>query len=258
MAEADATNVPQDRPSDSPEALEIEIQTIALRDLVPLEDAGIPNARFFTERQYTRLVTNLREDGVLTSVPLVARVEGSAGGSLIILSGNHRVKAAIEAGIERAPCIVVKNVLSRERAISVALSHNAISGQDDPNILSQLYSSLDLAGRMYSGLTDDDLNLLAPLDLSSLSIGAPKYEVLELLFLPGDRETFEQLIGEIEKRAKNHFGIASMHDFNAFFDTVVRAKSSLNIINITAAIRAIVSLANQRLDELDASKEEAE
>jgi ParB-like chromosome segregation protein Spo0J len=41
--------------------------------------------------QFKRLVENIRRDGVLTQLPLVYRGR--------ILSGNHRVRAAIEAGL---------------------------------------------------------------------------------------------------------------------------------------------------------------
>ena len=97
------------------------------------------NARYMKGPQFERLVENIRRDGVLTSFPLVHR-EGKA---LEVISGNHRVSAAIKAGIEESDVIEVTTPLTRQQFVALQLSHNAIAGQDDPNILRSLYDELD-------------------------------------------------------------------------------------------------------------------
>lgn len=55
------------------------------------------NARFMRQETYARLVDNVRRDGRLTSVPFAIR---EPDGRYLVLSGNHRTMAAIDAGLE--------------------------------------------------------------------------------------------------------------------------------------------------------------
>lgn len=112
-------------PSDS---LETRVVRRKLSELTLLE--GHENARYMKAAQFNRLVDNLKRDGVLTSSPLIYKNT--------VRSGNHRVAAAIKAGIAEADCIELLGDVSEERVIGIQLAHNAINGQDDPNILSTI------------------------------------------------------------------------------------------------------------------------
>jgi len=81
------------------------------------------NPRYMTPAQFKRLVKNLEHDGVLTSAPLVYKGE--------VISGNHRVQAAIEAGITDADIIEIISDLTESEKRAIALSHNSISGSTD-------------------------------------------------------------------------------------------------------------------------------
>jgi len=193
--------------------------------------------------QYKQLVSNLKRDGVLTSSPLI--YEG------VVLSGNHRVQAAIDVGIEKADCIEITTKLTEQQKVAIQLSHNSITGQDDPNILSSLYESLDLSFKQYSGLTDEILKI-DDIDISALSVGAPKYEELNILFLPEDLEAFEQRLNELNKKAnKPDVHTARFEDFNAFFDAIVKVKAKFNIHNSAIALSRMVDLALERLEQIE-------
>jgi len=195
-------------------------------------------------RQFNQLVENIRRDGTMTSAPLVYRDT--------VLSGNHRVQAAIKAGILEDDVIELLGDISDARQLALQLSHNAIEGEDDPAILKELVESLDFIERQYSGITDEDLQTLDPLDLDSLAVAGVSYEELTLVFLPGKAEEFIELVKRVEsssKRARGTTALAHRDDWETFFDTLVRAKDQLNIINTSLAIQAIVRLANEALDE---------
>ena len=135
--------------------LRTELKTIPIRELTQLgPEVGQKNARSMPPATYKRLVDNIRQDGVLTSTPLVGRMAGDE--RLFVLSGNHRVAAAIDAGLEEAACITILDPIPRDRFSAIQLSHNAIEGEDDTSILEELYGILDLDLKAYSGLTDDD------------------------------------------------------------------------------------------------------
>lgn len=59
------------------------------------------NARFMRHEEFQRLVANVKQDGQLTSAPFAAR---NPDGTYEVLSGNHRVQAAIAAGLESIQC----------------------------------------------------------------------------------------------------------------------------------------------------------
>lgn len=220
--------------------LQTEIQRLRLADLRRL-DAG-KNARYMTAQQYGRLVDNLRRDGVLTSAPLVYRG--------LVLSGNHRVGAAVDAGIEWADCIVVLSELDEPEQLALQLAHNAVEGQDDLSVLQGLYDSIgDLSLKAYTGLTDDCFNI-DPIDLPALSAGAVQYEEVRALFLPEERTAFEHALQQIGQHPAAQVYAASLEDFDRLFDTLVRVKETLAIHNTAIALRAVVELATKQLDAM--------
>src|SRR4051794_17396228 len=103
--------------------------------------------------QYQQLVANIRRDEGLTSTPFVWHdVEAD---ERIVLSGNHRVKAAVEAGLEEVHWLETSDPLTEGQRLGIQLSHNAIVGEDDLSILKTLYEKIDeLDWREYAGLDD--------------------------------------------------------------------------------------------------------
>lgn len=229
-------------------ALETRIVRVKLSEL----SGRKVNARYMKGREYRQLVSNLKRDGALTSVPLVAR----AGEQLEILSGHHRVQAAREAGIEEASVIEITSPLSEEQRTALQLSHNAIVGDDDLAVLETMYRALQLEWKEYSGLTDEAFDL-KEVDVNALSIGTPDYQELRILFLPEELELFEANLEEIAKsKAPPRVHMARFEDFDRLFDAVVRAKKLLDVHNSAIALRMLADLALERLEELEAEVSE--
>ena len=206
------------------------------------------NARYMKGEQFNQLVENLRRDGVLTSLPLVHEQ--------LVLSGNHRVLAAIKAGIEEADVVEILGPLPEARKLALQLSHNAITGQDDPSILALLYAELDLDWKTYSGVNDDVLKGMEELDLAALSAGATTYQDMLLTFLPEEATAFLDLVKRIETKGKKALRLlASLDDFDHFFETTVAVKEKLNIQNTATAVRMMATLAVERLAELEANQD---
>jgi hypothetical protein len=218
---------------------------VKLKELSTLD--GAANARFMKAQEFNRLVENLQDDGVLTSYPLIYKGK--------VLSGNHRVKAAIKAGIEDGHAIEILGELSRSRQLAIQLSHNAIVGEDDPNLLSALYGQLNLGDKLYSGLRDEQF-VAEPLDLASLQGAKIEYRDILLTFLPEHESEFQQLLGRVEKAAKKGtVMVANMADFDRFFDALVMTKEETDIRNSAMAVCAMAKLATERLEQLEAEAE---
>jgi len=188
---------------------------------------------------------------VLTSAPLVH--DG------VVISGNHRVRAAIEAGITEADVIEIVGELLPTRRVAIQLSHNAIAGEDDPSVLKKLYDGLDLFWRRYSALTDNMLGTLPKIDIKGLGIGTQQWQELRVTFLPeqldalgADRKKIEDGVASLLKRTKlDRFQwMARLADFELVFGAIVRVKEQRTIHNTALAIRVMAELAVERLDQL--------
>nr|BDD45304.1 hypothetical protein 24 [bacterium] len=211
------------------------------------------NARYMTADQMRRLTDNLSRDNALTSVVCVYPEKQK----LTVLSGNHRVEAAIAAGHKQVPVLVIQTPLSKERRISIQLSHNAITGQDDPNLLKKHYESLTMEYKAYSGLTDDNFPILNKLNIDGLSIGSPKYEEISLMFLPSEKEAFTNQLEKFEKAKDKKIShiLASYDDFDSFFDAIVAVKEFKNVFNNAVAIRLMADLAMEKIIEYGEQEE---
>ena len=163
--------------------LETEIKRVDPKTLKRRE----VNARYIPE-EFKRLVENVRLDGGLTSAVLTCSLPD---GGLEILSGHHRTAAAVEAGIATIEVINISTLLTEERKKAIQLSHNAINGKDNQSILAELYSDLSLDAKIFSGLTDEILNL-DKLDIAGLGAGNLETQEIRIAFLPEDREGVRQ------------------------------------------------------------------
>lgn len=218
-----------------------------LADLTPLE----VNARFMPQETYQRLVDNLRADGALTSTPLIYAGDGEyPTGHELILSGNHRVAAAVDAGIEEGWCLLVDQHIPNARQRALQLSHNAIEGQDDLAILKQLYESIDdIDLRGYAGLDDKTLELLDKVDLESLSEANLDFHTVQLVFLPAEADTARAALDTLT-RSVDETWLAAYRDYNQVLDSLASAHSSHNIGNVATALGVLIALVERHLTDL--------
>lgn len=203
-------------------------------------------------KTFNRLVQNLKRDGGLTSA-ILAYAEDD--GSLRIISGHHRAKAAVVAGLTEVRVIVITSRLDADRLTAIQLSHNAITGEDDSSILKALYESLSAFEKSYSGIDEAAFGNLGKLDLAGLSVGSIAYEELTISFLPMDREIFATNLERLRKAMSRTRPLtvlaARYEDFDRFFDAMVNVKERQNITNNAAALCAMAELAVERLNEME-------
>lgn len=240
--------------------LETSIERLPLTALRHLD----VNARYMTSAQQQRLTDNIKADGVLTSLPLVWLIQSEDGTATEtppvyeIVSGNHRVTSARDAGLESIDVIVIANWISPARRVQIQLAHNAVGGQDDLSILEQLYEGLDLAGKEYSGLTDDAFKGLRDLKLDGFNVAGPDYQEIYLTFLPTDAVQFEAAIKRASKGKGRIDHFIRVEDFSTTFDAVVRVKEGQNILNSALAFSFLAELAMERLDQIEAEAAKAQ
>lgn len=207
-----------------------------------------------SDRQLSQLRQNVETDGMLTSVPLVYE-DDEGSGLFTILSGNHRVLASIEAGLTEIQVMVILTRLSKDRQAAIALSHNAITGQDNEKTLAEIYTSIsDVDLREYSGI---ELPAFDEPKFDDLQVDGPKFHEVTLTFAPDELTALEQTLDRIAKRKnKNKKIVIAYPEFENLFETIVKAKDYSGITNTSTAFSRILELANERLDQIFDNDEE--
>jgi ParB-like chromosome segregation protein Spo0J len=208
------------------------------KSLVLLEE----NARFMRHETFARLVENIKRDGVLQQWPFVWNDLDS--GQRIVLSGNHRVRAAIDAGLEQIDWTECDEPLTRDQRVSIQLSHNAIAGEDDPTILKQLYESItDVEERLYAGLDDATLDLLAKVDTGPLSEVNLSYSTLLMTFLPSEYADAEKAMKEARGAVKpDTMWLARYDQHDRVLQAIEDARQAAHVMNSATAFDVLLSL----------------
>lgn len=209
------------------------------------------NARFMRHEEFQRLVANIKKDGQLTSAPFACL--DPTDGKYEVLSGNHRVQAAISAGLETIPCIITDDEMSEEQRIAIQLSHNAIVGQDDPDILKKLYDKiLDIDLKEYSGLDDKTLGLLDKASSQAMSEANLEFQVLSIVYLPDELKEAQRVIDTAREAVKScdNIWLATDSEYEKWLDAQETASSAYNVKNVSAAMQLIFKVFEDNLGQL--------
>ena len=249
--------------------MQVSIQELALADLKPSK----VNARRMPDAEFHRLIKNIKQDGKMTSTPLVYR-------DMRIISGHHRVKAALKAGLTHSPCMVITSEVSDDHLTALQLSHNSITGVDDQTTLRQMVEQLPALEQEFASVQLE--NLAIPKFGSSIVSGVTETK-FEVYFLPSEIDEIAH-VGERIERMQNKQAVrfavepsALLDDFmDAFFavkqfesknDPVdqypkhkwteaekkaARQARQSGMIGTAATLVFMARLAKQKIDEMEA------
>lgn len=220
-------------------------------DVQPVER----NARYMPKRTYDQLVANIRQDHNLSSLPFCWR---RPDGRLESLSGNHRIQAAKDAGIAQILVLYTDAALTRGERVAIQLSHNSLVGEDEPTALRELWQEIDtLDAKVYSGLDDGLLEVIAPIAVTRLNDEPLRMEELTLLFVQPEIERIQDVLKRLETVARPRL-VARLEDFDRFFEELLQLKEQKNIINTSTAFLAIVEILEAWLEQNEAEHEQEE
>jgi len=208
--------------------------------LIPIDK----NAHYMSKRVYEQLVDNIKRDGNLSSMPFCWK---RTDGKYVVLSGNHRVECAREAGVPMILLLYTDAALSTSQIRAHQIAHNALVGKDNPQTLRELYEeigAIDL--KIYSGIDDATLKTLMPQQLSRLMEGQLRFEEMHLLFMPTEIARIGLLIERLDAEHKHRFA-ARVDDFDRFFDLLLSYKEAHNIVNSATALLAMCEIVEAHL-----------
>lgn len=220
------------------------------------------NARFMRYEMFQRLVENVKRDGQLESVPLLAilglyadgdeplRDEATGDPIYEVLSGNHRVKAAIAAGLTEIRALAILDPVPREERIAKQLSHNSIEGEDDPAILKQLYTELDLDLKQYAGLDDKTLELMGEVKIGTLAEANLTYQSVSLVFLPEEAAAVDAAFRAAKALAPGDLYLARFGEYDRLLDRLEDIGSAHMVKSAASQLLLMLELVERHLDEL--------
>lgn len=211
-------------------------------DCVPLEK----NAHYMDKDVLDKLVHNVAEDGFLSQLPF--GMKRKADGKYLILSGNHRLKAAIKAGLDYILLLYIEEV-SKDKQIAIQLSHNALVGKDDLTMLKEIFEEIQgIDSKEYSGLSD--IQFIDPNSVHSASINDGDIELTEMrfMFIESKSHNVERVLEELGKQDLEDCGIV-YGSFEAFIKVATAIKAKYNIKANTVAFSKMVEICEAHLAE---------
>lgn len=202
------------------------------------------NARFMSQNEFNALVSNIKRDGQLSSVPFLIKENEI----YTVISGNHRIKASIEAGLTSIKAMVGEN-LSNDEIRAIQLSHNSITGKDDLQILKEIFDEIQNSDlKEYSFI---DTSLFEDLEKVNIEIVQPANEFISLnmVFFSAELSKFEDIIQEIETSNKlSDYTIPMpMQEFDNFIEVVGKIKKEYKIKDYGATIIKMAEIVKKQL-----------
>ena len=207
------------------------------------------NARYMKAEQFQSLVENIKKDGNLSSLPLCYREKD---GKLRVLSGNHRVQAGRQAGVEQILVMVVGDEKDADERLAIQLSHNAIAGQDDLVILKELWESIkNVQAKVYAGLDSDTVKALQGIQFAAIAEQRLQYKIVTFTFLGHEVENLDELLKAIAVAfASDVVYLATLEAYAPLYELMLKIKKHCLIKNTTAAFMKYNELAQIGYDQM--------
>jgi hypothetical protein len=166
------------------EKLKTEIRKVNFHSI---QEADI-NPQQMKEDDFRRLVKSIKKDGVLTSSVLLQDLGNE---KYKCISGHHRIKAAIKAGLKESECLILKDINESTR-IRLQLQHNDIHGEPDESLVQELRKSL----------MEEDLKLVADgineiFKDQKIEYEEPLYSYVHICLMPESEKEFTQLLDNL-------------------------------------------------------------
>lgn len=207
------------------------------------------NARYMSQTEFKRLVNNIKKDGQLTSVPFCVP-DPEEENTLVVVSGNHRVKASVAAGLTKIS-VMVGYGLSNDHVRAIQLSHNSIAGKDDLQILKEIFD--EIAENGYKEYSFIDTSVFDELDKIDVDIVQPSNEFINIAFTFFEPEIskFEDIVMELRNTtARSEITIPMPKaQYEIFTKTVSNLKKEFDIKDYGATIILMAELAQKFIQQ---------
>ena len=152
------------------------------------------NARVMNKKMFDRLTSNIKKDGRLESLPFCALTDSG----IEIVSGHHRTRAARAAGIDDIFIILDVTGMSRDKIMSKQLSHNSLQGEDNEQLVREIYSQIKDAEEKIAAFIDAEMELKLSKAKTDDIVFDLNYKSILVTFLPYEKEMFDKATEKIQ------------------------------------------------------------
>ena len=208
------------------------------------------NARAMSKEMFDRLTGTIAKDSRLESLPLCAQTDKG----LEIISGHHRVRSARTAGVTEIWVLVDVTGLSPDQVRAKQLAHNALEGEDDPELVRRIFEAIgDVDSRLEAFIDPATLDIVIPsVNVDDIDMGL-KYETVIIQFVPWEREHFEDAAKIVERelqatQAKKAY-LAELERFEQWQNLNLRIVDEYDIRTMSTVLVKIAELATMQLGE---------
>ena len=201
------------------------------------------NARAMPKAMFERLAQTIGRDKRLESLPLCAKTERG----LEIISGHHRVRAATSAGIFEMFVLVDVTGLTHSQIAAKQLAHNAIEGQDNEQLLAEIYRQIEDAESKLEAFIDQKLDIELPkVKIEGLDVEID-FKMVLLIFLPRVKERLDRALEYLRSSGQRLDGvyIAADSDYAPLEKAVRRINEEYDVRVVADIIGKMADLALQ-------------
>jgi hypothetical protein len=203
-----------------------------------------------TKEAFERLSATIARDSRLESLPLMALTDRG----IEIISGHHRTRAARAAGVKDIFAIVDVTGLTPDQITAKQLAHNSIQGEDDPQLLAKLYSSIgDVEAKLESFIDPKLIEADLPkIKVEDIELGM-NYESVMVMFLPWEREYFEEsvevLTRELQGGEFKAAYLAEVEKWEAFSALARSITKDYDVRSMGTVLSKMAELAREQMGE---------
>ncbi len=192
------------------------------------------NARVMDPDRFERLVSNVRKDERLESLPLVTP-NTERPEEFLIISGHHRTRAARSANVMEIVVLCIDDALTMDQIRSKQLAHNFLNGEDDKQMLRQIVAQIqDQDALIESGLA----HLREDLPDQRIQVDEVKFdidfEVVNVVFLSHQKQKFDQAIELLAD--KGDILVEALPSFERFKEAVAKTSQQYNVRNVAGIL----------------------
>jgi hypothetical protein len=219
-------------------------------DCIPLER----NAHYMDKDIFDRLVDNVAEDGFLSQLPF--GMKRQEDGKYLMLSGNHRLKAAIKAKLEYILILYIDEV-DKDTQLGYQLSHNALVGKDDRQMLKEIYEEIQsLEKREFSGLNGLDFVDVNKISTPAINDGDIEITEMKFMFVESRANNIKTVLDALEKMEIGEESSIIVGSFESYIRLTQEVKKRYQIKSRSVAFSKMIDICEAYLEEL--AKQDAE
>lgn len=213
------------------------------------------NAHYMDKEMLDRLTHNVGQDGFLSQLPF--GMKRKADGKYLILSGNHRLKASIKAGLKHILILYIDEV-DKSTQIAYQLSHNSLVGKDDLRMLREIYREIETVEAMeFSGLNGLDFLDFEKINAPTINDADIELTEMKFLFVQSRSNEIKEVLAVLEKLKLDEECSLVVGDFEPYIELMTAVKKAYGVKSVSVAFNKMVEICRERLAELEVREDGA-